>query len=65
MAGAVLQTGARVGAHCVVNTGAIVEHDVVLVRDHTAVGARATVGMGAVVVRDVAEGIQVPGVPAR
>jgi acetyltransferase EpsM len=94
MPGVMIQTGARIGAHCVVNTGAVVEHDVVLedfvqvapgvtlgggarvganayigmgatVRDHISVGPGAVIGMGSVVVRDVAQGAQVMGAPAR
>jgi acetyltransferase EpsM len=42
MAGAVINSGARIGDHVIVNTGAIVEHDVEL-------GAFAHVGPGAVI----------------
>lgn len=60
MAGALIQTGARLGAHCVVNSGAIVEHDVELgafshaapaavLGGGTRVGEGAYIGMGAVV----------------
>jgi acetyltransferase EpsM len=59
-AGAMVQTGARIGAHCVINTGAIVEHDAVL-GEHAQlapgatlggavrIGALAYIGLGAVV----------------
>jgi acetyltransferase EpsM len=43
---AVIQTGARVGAHCVVNSGAIVEHDVDL-GDFSHAAPAAVVGGGA------------------
>ncbi|HEY9445351.1 MAG TPA: acetyltransferase [Gemmatimonadales bacterium] len=56
--GVTLGGGARIGRLAYIGLGAVV-------RDHTAVGAGATVGMGAVVVRDVADGLQVIGVPAR
>jgi acetyltransferase EpsM len=60
MAGAVLQSGARVGPHSVVNSGAIVEHDVemsafshagprVVLGGGARVGEGAYIGMGAAV----------------
>lgn len=60
MAGAVVQTGARVGAHCIINTSAVVEHDVILedfvqvapgaiLGGGVRVGAAAYIGMGAVI----------------
>jgi len=45
MAGVIVQTGARVGRHCVLNTGSIVEHDVVL-EDQAQVAPRVTLGGG-------------------
>ncbi len=58
MAGAVVNSGARVGLHAIVNTGAIVEHDVTLgdlvhvcpgavLGGGVQVGAGATIGLGA------------------
>jgi sugar O-acyltransferase (sialic acid O-acetyltransferase NeuD family) len=48
LAGAEINTGAVIGDHCVINTGATIEHDVRL-RSFTQVGPGATVGGGAVV----------------
>ncbi len=42
LAGAVVNSGARIGDHCVVNTGAIIEHDVIL-------GAFSQAGPGAAI----------------
>jgi acetyltransferase EpsM len=56
--GVILGGGARVGRLAYLGLGA-------RVRDHVTIGDAATVGMGAVVVRDVVEGTQVIGIPAR
>ncbi|WP_394838064.1 NeuD/PglB/VioB family sugar acetyltransferase [Pendulispora rubella] len=58
MAGAILNTGAKLGDHAIVNTGAIVEHDVsvgtlvhvgpaVAIGGGALIGDRATLGLGA------------------
>lgn len=64
MAGAVVQAGARIGKHCIVNTGATVDHDCWLADFvHVAPGAHlcggVTVGEGALI--GVGVGIE-PGV---
>ena len=46
MARAMVQTRARIGAHCVINTGAIIEHDVDA-GDFSIFGPGAVVGGGA------------------
>jgi acetyltransferase-like isoleucine patch superfamily enzyme len=35
-----------------------------VIRDHLEIGRTAVIAMGAVVIRDVAEGVQVRGLPA-
>lgn len=47
-AGAMVNAGARLGSHTVVNTSAVIEHDVV-VGDHTQIGPAAAIGGGAVI----------------
>lgn len=52
LAGAVVQTGARIGAHGIVNTGAVVEHDVQLgafahAAPSATIGGGARIGEGA------------------
>ena len=54
MAGSIVQSGACIGAHCVINTGAIVEHDVILedfveMAPGTIIGGGASVLSGAYV----------------
>jgi acetyltransferase EpsM len=60
LAGAVICSGARIGAHCIVNLGAKVDHDVsvgnfvhiapqVALGGGSSVGDRAYVGMGAII----------------
>jgi UDP-3-O-[3-hydroxymyristoyl] glucosamine N-acyltransferase len=46
LAGAVVNTGARIGNHCIVNSGSIVEHDCEL-GEFAQVGPGAAVGGGA------------------
>lgn len=48
MAGAIINPGARLGAHCIINTAAVVEHHVT-VGDFTHVAPGATIGGGAAV----------------
>lgn len=55
-AGAVINPGAAVGEHCIINTGAIVEHDV-RIGDHTQLAPRVTVGGGAAVGADAYIGL--------
>jgi sugar O-acyltransferase (sialic acid O-acetyltransferase NeuD family) len=61
---ATLSPGANVAGNTVVAAGAFIGMGA-SVRDHVRVGAGAVVGMGAVVVGDVADGVEVRGVPAR
>jgi acetyltransferase EpsM len=56
MAGAVVQSGARLGRHVLVNTGAVVEHDVT-VGDFAQVGPGVTIGGGASVGADALVGL--------
>lgn len=56
--GANVAGNVRIGADVFIGMAAVV-------RDHIAVGDRAVVAMGAVVVADVAEGVEVRGLPAR
>jgi acetyltransferase EpsM len=64
MAGAIINSGAKIGNHCIVNTGAIVEHDCVLedfvhispnatLCGNVSVGEGAQVGAGAVVIPEI------------
>jgi sugar O-acyltransferase (sialic acid O-acetyltransferase NeuD family) len=46
LAGAVVNAGARAGRHCIINTRAVVEHDVVL-GSHVSVAPGAVIGGGA------------------
>jgi sugar O-acyltransferase (sialic acid O-acetyltransferase NeuD family) len=51
LAGAIINSGANIGSHCVINTGAVVEHDCVLsafsqVGPAAALGGGVTVGEG-------------------
>jgi acetyltransferase EpsM len=48
MAGALVQNRARIGAHCVINTGAIIEHDVDA-GDFSIFGPGAVIGGGATI----------------
>lgn len=68
LAGAAVNVCARVGRHCIVNTGAVVEHDNVLedfaqvapraaLGGSVRVGALAQIGIGAVVKNNIAVGM--------
>ena len=68
LAGAAVNVCARVGRHCIVNTGAVVEHDYVLedfaqvapraaLGGSVRVGALAQIGIGAVVKNNIAVGM--------
>jgi sugar O-acyltransferase (sialic acid O-acetyltransferase NeuD family) len=61
---ATLNPGANVGGNSTIGSGALVAIGAV-VRDHVRVGASALVAAGAVVVGDVADGVEVRGLPAR
>ena len=56
MAGAIINAGAQIGRHCVVNTGAVVEHDVVL-GDFAQLAPGVTVGGGVRIGADVFVGL--------
>jgi acetyltransferase EpsM len=59
-----IQPGANVAGACKIGAGSYVGMGAVVV-DHLEVGAGSVVGAGAVVTKDVAERVQVVGVPAK
>lgn len=76
MQGAIIQSSAVVGRHCIINTAASVDHDCVVedfvhISPHATlcgnvfVGEGSQVGAGAVVMRDVPDNVLVMGNPAR
>lgn len=46
MPGAIVHAGAEIGSHCIVNTGAVIEHDV-RIGDYAMIAPRAVIGGGA------------------
>jgi acetyltransferase EpsM len=46
MPGAIVHAGAEIGSHCIVNSGALIEHDV-RIADYAMIAPRATIGGGA------------------
>jgi sugar O-acyltransferase (sialic acid O-acetyltransferase NeuD family) len=76
MQGAVVQSCARIGNHCIINTAASVDHDCVI-EDYVHISPNATlcgavtvgegsqVGAGAVVMKNVPDNVLVLGNPAR
>jgi acetyltransferase EpsM len=59
-----IHPGANVAGACTIGDAAYIGMGAVVL-DHLTVGARSVVGAGAVVTKDVREGVQVVGVPAR